>query len=72
MRLFERKLWFIYYFDLVLRMGLAESLSLYHQAPNLVQIRKSEIHKVNMNFKILKNYISIEKGIRVFPFLSHF
>ena len=44
----------MYYFNLVPRMGLAESLSLYHQTPNLVQIRKSEIHNVVMNFKILK------------------
>ena len=47
----------MYHFNLVLRMGLAESLSLYHPAPNLVQIRKSEIHNVAINFKILKNYI---------------
>ena len=33
-------------------MGLAESLSLYHQAPNLVQIRKSEILNVAENLKI--------------------
>ena len=46
----------MYHFTLVPRMGLAESLSLYHQAPNLVQIRKSEIHNVVINFKILKNY----------------
>ena len=32
-------------------MGLVQSLSLYHQTPNLVQIRKSEIHVV-MNFQI--------------------
>ena len=38
-------------------MGLAESLSLYHQAPNLVKVRKSEIHNVVVNFKILKTYI---------------
>ena len=38
-------------------MGLAESLSLYDQAPNLVEVRKSEIHNTAMNFKILKNYI---------------
>ena len=25
-------------------MGLAESLTLYHQAPNVVQIKESEIH----------------------------
>ena len=43
----------MYDFNLVPRMGLAESLSLYHQAPNLVQIRESEIH----NFAMLKNYI---------------
>ena len=47
----------MYHFNLVLRMGHAESLSFYHQAPNVVQIRKSEIHNVVMNFKILKNYI---------------
>ena len=38
-------------------MGLVESLSLYHQAPNLAQIRKGEIHNVVLNFKILKHYI---------------
>ena len=43
----------MYDFDLVPRMGLAESLSPYHQAPNLVQIRESDIH----NFVMLKNYI---------------
>ena len=32
-----------YHFNLVPRMGLAESLWLDHQAPNLAQIRKSEI-----------------------------
>ena len=47
----------MYHFNLVPKMGLVESLSLYHQAPNLVQIRKSEIHNVAMNFKILKNSI---------------
>ena len=47
----------MYHFSLVPRIGLAESLSLYHQAPNLVQIRKSKIHDVIMDFKILKNYI---------------
>ena len=49
----------MYHLSLVPRMGLAESLSLYHQAPNLGQIRErerereSEIHNVAM----LKNYI---------------
>ena len=43
----------MYDFNLVPRMGLAESLSPYHQAPNLVQIIESEIH----NFVMLKNYI---------------
>ena len=42
----------MYHFNLVSRMGLAESLTLYHQAPNLAQIRESEIHNV-----MLKNYI---------------
>ena len=51
----------MYYFNLVPRMGLAESLSLYHQTPNLVQIRKSEIHNVVMNFKILKQIRQSEK-----------
>ena len=32
-------------------MGLAGSPSLYHQAPNLVQIWKNEIYNVVMNFK---------------------
>ena len=40
-------------FNLVPIMELAENLSLYHHPPNLVQIRKSEIHNVVM----LKNYI---------------
>ena len=45
----------MYHLSLVPRIGLAESLSLYHQAPNLGQIREreSEIHNVAM----LKNYI---------------
>ena len=34
-------------------MELAESLSLYHQPPNRLQIRESKIHNVAM----LKNYI---------------
>ena len=38
-------------------MGLLEILSIDHHAPNLIQIRKSEIHNVVMNFKILKNYV---------------
>ena len=42
----------MYHFNLVTRVGLAESLTLYHQAPNGVQIRESEIHNV-----MLKNYI---------------
>ena len=42
----------MYHFHLVPRMGLAESLIVYHQALNLVQIRESEIHNV-----MLKNYI---------------
>ena len=33
-------------------MGLAESLSLSYQIPNLIQIRESEMHNV-----MLKNYI---------------
>ena len=41
-------------------MGLAEILTLYYQTPNLVQIRESEIHVM------LKNYIKIKKGVRVF------
>ena len=36
----------------------------------LVQIRKSEIYKVVMNFRILKNYVQIKKGIRVFSFFE--
>ena len=47
----------VVYFNSFPRMGLAESLSLYDQAPNLVEVRKSEIHNTAMNFKILKNYI---------------
>ena len=43
----------MYHLSLAPRMGLAESLSLSHQAPNLGQIRESEIHNVAM----LKNYI---------------
>ena len=42
----------MYDFNLVPRMGLAESLTIYHQALNLVQIRESEINNV-----MLKNYI---------------
>ena len=42
----------MYHFNLVPRMGLAGSLSHYHQAPDLVQIRESEIHVV-----MLQNYI---------------
>ena len=47
----------MYHFNLVPRMGFAESLYLYHQAPNLVQIKKSKIHNVVINVKILKKYI---------------
>ena len=47
----------MYHFNLVPRMRLAASLSFYHQAPNLVQIRKREIRNVVMNFKTLKNCI---------------
>ena len=47
----------MYHFNLVQGMRIAESLSLYHRATNIVQIRKSEIHNVATNFKILKNYI---------------
>ena len=43
----------MYHFNLVPRMGLAGSLSHYHQAPDLVQIRESEIHDVVM----LQSYI---------------
>ena len=42
----------MYHLNLVPRMGLAENLTLYHQAPNLVQIRESEMHNV-----MLKNNI---------------
>ena len=38
----------MYHFNLVPRMGPAEGLSLYHQAPNLVQIRENKIHNVVM------------------------
>ena len=41
----------MYHFNLVPRMGLAEGLSLYHQAPNLVQRRESEIHNVVIQCK---------------------
>ena len=41
----------MYHINLVPRMGLAESLTLYHQAHNLVQIWDSEMHAM------LKNYI---------------
>ena len=47
------RMWFMYHFNLVPRMGPAEGLSLYHQAPNLVQIRENKIHNVVM----LNNYI---------------
>ena len=49
----------MYHFNLVPRRGLAESVSLYHQASNLdlVQIRKSEIHNIVMNFEVLKIYL---------------
>ena len=40
------------HFNLVPRMGLAERLTLYHQTPNVVQIRESEIHNV-----MLKKYV---------------
>lgn len=43
----------MYYFDLASKMGLSENLSLYHQTPNLFQIRWSEIHINVMSFKIL-------------------
>ena len=33
----------MYHFNLVPRMGLAEGLTLYHQAPNLVQKKKISI-----------------------------
>ena len=46
----------MYHFNLVPRMGPAEGLSLYHQAPNLVQIRENKIHNVVM----LNNYIYIK------------
>ena len=36
----------MYDFNLVPRMGLAESLSPYHQAPNLFQIREIEVHNL--------------------------
>ena len=47
----------MYHFNLVPRMGLAESSSLYP----LVQIRKSEIHNVAM----LNNYIYIKRDVRI-------
>lgn len=47
------KNWFFYHFNVVPRMELSVSLSFYHQAPNLAQIRGSEIH----NAVMLKNYI---------------
>ena len=56
----------MYHLNLVPRMALSESLSLYHQVPNLGQIRKSEIHNIVMNVKILKNYILINKGVSGF------
>ena len=37
-------------FNLVPRMGLAESLSFYHHAPNLVQIRVRYIHNRILKF----------------------
>ena len=43
----------MYHFNLVPRMGLAGSLSHYHQAPDLERERVCEIHNVAM----LKNYI---------------
>ena len=44
----------MYHFNLVPKMGLAECLSFYHQAPkHLIQIRESEIHSAAM----LKSYI---------------
>ena len=43
-------------------MGLVESLSPYHTAFNLVQIRKSEIHIVFMNVKTLKNNENVDKN----------
>ena len=55
----------MYHFNLVPKMGLAENLSLYHRDPNLVQIRKSEMHHAFMNFKISKNYIKV-KDVRIF------
>ena len=42
----------MYHFNLVPRMGLVENFPCYHQARNLVQITKTEIHNVVMNFKI--------------------
>ena len=54
---------------LVPGMGLAKSSSLDHQAPNFIQIRKSELHNLVMNFKILKKYLKIKKGA---TFFSHF
>ena len=42
----------MYHFNLVPRMGLAESLTLFHQAPNIAQIRDSEIHDVMLKISI--------------------
>ena len=47
----------MYHLSLVPRMGLAESLSLYHQAPNLGQIRERERESEIHNVAMLKNYI---------------
>ena len=49
----------MYHFNLVPRMRLAESLTLFHQAPNIAQIRDSEIHDV-----MLKINIQIKKGCK--------
>ena len=38
----------MYHFHLAPILGFLESLSLYHQAPDIVQIRESEIHYVLM------------------------
>ena len=50
---FNKNCFFFYHFNVVPRMELSVSLSFYHQAPNLAQISRSEVHNVAINFKIL-------------------